>query len=103
MEKTKADAVAEAKAAFEKTQRANMLLVSQFLRLAAFRREEETDPESDESQAIEGALLLLYAGDESAVDAILKLVQGSEERIMSVPGEQLQTSCEYPASYFQRR
>lgn len=94
-EKAKADAVAEAKAEFEKAQRANMLLVSQFLRLAAFRREEETDPESDESQAIEGALLLLYAGDDSAVDAILKLVQGSEDRIMSVPGEQLQTTCEF--------
>ena len=94
-EKAKADAVAEAKADFAKTQRTNMLLVSQFLRLAAFRREEESDPESDESQAIEGALLLLYAGDESAVDAILKLVEGSEDRILSVPGEQLQTTCTF--------
>lgn len=76
-----------------------MLLVSQFLRLAAYRREEEVDSESDESQAIEGALLLLYAGDDSAVDAILKLVEGSEERIMSVPGEQLQTTCEYSSLF----
>lgn len=70
-----------------------MLLVSQFLRLAAFRREDGADPESDESQAIEGALLLLYAGDDSAVDAILKLVQGSEDTILSVAGEPLKTDC----------
>jgi hypothetical protein len=87
-------AVAEAKEGFEKTQRANLLLLSQFLRLAAYRREEAQDPESDESQAIEGVLLAIYTGDEGAVNAMLKLVEGAEEGILSVPGEQLQTTCE---------
>lgn len=92
-QKASADAQADAKANFEKTQRSNLLLVSQFLRLAAYRREEATDPESDESQAIEGVLLAIYTGDDSAVNAMLKLVEGSNDQILSVPGEQLQTTC----------
>lgn len=95
LEKAKADAASEAKASFEKSQRENLLLLSQFLRLAAYRREEAADPESDESQAIEGVLLAIYTGDENAVNAMLKLVEGSSDKILSVPGEQLQTACMY--------
>lgn len=61
--------------------------------MAAYRREEATDPDSDESQAIEGVLLAIYTGDESAVNSMLKLVDGSSDQIWSVPGEQLQTTC----------
>ncbi|KAF4967522.1 hypothetical protein FSARC_4907 [Fusarium sarcochroum] len=92
LEKAKADAVAEAKAEFTKSLHDNLLVLSQFLRLAAYRREEAQDPESDESQAIEGVLLAIYSGDENAVQSMLKLVNGSEDQIFSVPGEQLQTS-----------
>lgn len=69
------------------------MVLSQFLRLAAYRREEAQDPESDESQAIEGVLLAIYSGDESAVQSMLKLVNGSDDQVVSVPGEQLQTPC----------
>ncbi|CVL05710.1 uncharacterized protein FMAN_10583 [Fusarium mangiferae] len=92
LEKAKADAVAEAKAESTKSLHDNLLVLSQFLRLAAYRREEAQDPDSDESQAIEGVLLAIYSGDENAVQSMLKLVNGSEDQIYSVPGEQLQTS-----------
>jgi hypothetical protein len=91
LESAKAEAVAEAKQGFKKELHDNLLVLSQFLRLAAYRREEATDPESDESQAIEGVLLAIYAGDDSAVSSMLKLVEGSDDQIWSVPGEQLQT------------
>jgi hypothetical protein len=68
-------------------------LLSQFLRLAAYRREEGGDAESDESQAIEGILLAIYTGDDSAVETMLKIIQGSSDAPLSVPGEQLQTPC----------
>ncbi|WKT49126.1 hypothetical protein QSH57_014056 [Fusarium oxysporum f. sp. vasinfectum] len=55
-------------------------------------QKEAQDPDSDESQAIEGVLLAIYSGDENAVQSMLKLVNGSEDQIFSVPGEQLQTS-----------
>ena len=94
LEKVKADAVGEATEGHQKSLRENLLLISQFLRLAACRREEASEPDSDESQAIEGVLLAIYAGDEGAVNALLKLVEGSEDHILSVPGEELQTTCE---------
>ncbi|KAM0428648.1 hypothetical protein ACHAPT_007012 [Fusarium lateritium] len=92
LEKAKADAVAEAKEEASKSLNDNLLVLSQFLRLAAYRREEAQDPESDESQAIEGVLLAIYSGDQNAVQSMLKLVNGTEDQIFSVPGEQLQTT-----------
>ncbi|KJZ80213.1 hypothetical protein HIM_00063 [Hirsutella minnesotensis 3608] len=92
LEKVKADAVSEAKQEFNKSLHDNLLVLSQFLRLAAYRREEGQDPDSDESQAIEGVLLAIYSGDENAVASMLKLIEGAEDRILSVPGEQLKTT-----------
>lgn len=95
----KADARAEVKAEFERIQGENLLVVSQFLRLAAYRREESQDPESDESQAIEGVLLAIYAGDQSAVSAMQKLVNGTSDTIASVSALPLSTTCT-AASYW---
>ena len=91
--KAKADAVSDAKVGFQKSIKDNLLVLSQFLRLAAYRREEAAEPESDESQAIEGVLLAIYAGDDTAVASMLKLVEGAEDKVLSVPGEQLETTC----------
>lgn len=93
LEKVKADAASEASVASQKALKDNLLVLSQFLRLAAYRREEAKDPESDESQAIEGVLLAIYSGDDNAVQSMLKLVDGSDDQIVSVPGEQLETTC----------
>jgi hypothetical protein len=95
LEKAKADGASEAETGFQESLKDNLLVLSQFLRLAAYRREEGADAESDESQAIEGVLLAIYAGDDSAVASMLKLVKGADEKVFSVPGEQLQTTCEY--------
>ncbi|RFU78854.1 hypothetical protein TARUN_3421 [Trichoderma arundinaceum] len=92
LEKTKEEALSGAKADFESSLDAKLLVLSQFLRLAAYRREESQEPESDESQAIEGVLLAIYSGDENAVSAMQKLIEGSDDQIVSVPGEQLQTT-----------
>lgn len=97
IEQAKSEAVNEAKKDFGQTQHANLLIISQFLRLAAYRREEAQDPESDESQAIEGVLLAIYAGDDGAVSSMSKLIEGSEEQILSVPGQLLSTTCTYSA------
>ena len=93
VEKAKEDALRDAKQGSDNTTHENLLILSQFLRLAAYRREEAQEPESDESQAIEGVLLAIYSGDDSAVSSMRKLVEGSDEQILSVPGEQLQTTC----------
>ncbi|KAL7959790.1 hypothetical protein V8C34DRAFT_102385 [Trichoderma compactum] len=92
LEKTKEEAISEAKADSESSLKSKLLVLSQFLRLAAYRREESQEPDSDESQAIEGVLLAIYSGDDNAVSAMQKLIEGSDDQIFSVPGEQLQTT-----------
>ncbi|EMR72429.1 hypothetical protein UCREL1_516 [Eutypa lata UCREL1] len=76
----------------KKTLHDSLLVLSQFLRLAAARRSEEADAGLDENMALEGVLLNVYSGDEGAVSTILKLIEGSEEKTQSVSGEELQTS-----------
>lgn len=90
----KEQAAAEAKATLENS----LLTLSQFLRLAAARRAEGEDT-SDEGQALEGVLLHIYTGDESAVEAMLKLVRGSEERTVNTNGETLETTCKQPCPF----
>lgn len=96
-EKEKADLAAEltekAKAEAAASLHGNLLILSQFLRLAAARRAEDADSTSDESMALEGVLLHIYSGDENAVAAMLKLVQGADEPTRSTTGETLQTTC----------
>lgn len=96
-EKAKADTIAEltakAEADANETLRANLLTLSQFLRLAAARRTEDADSSSDENLALEGVLLNIYSGDENAVAAMLKLVQGADEQTRSTTGDVLQTTC----------
>ncbi|PMD56448.1 uncharacterized protein K444DRAFT_645155 [Hyaloscypha bicolor E] len=87
------EAVAAAKSEAEtnalKEQKNNLLLLSQFLKLAAIRRGEDEAAELEESKALEGLLAQVYAGDATAVSAMLNLIQGSSETIVSVMGEAL--------------
>jgi hypothetical protein len=93
LEDAVATAKAEAAAAAEKEQQSSLLLLSQFLRLAAARRAEEADSTLDENQALEGVLLSVYSGDDSAVATMIKLINGSSENTYAVTGEKLQTTC----------
>ncbi len=88
-----AQAQAEAAAAAVKEQHDNMLLLSQFLRLAAARRAEDADSTLDENMALEGVLVEVYAGDENAAAAMIKLINGSDDHTNSISGENLQTTC----------
>ncbi|KAI6091049.1 hypothetical protein F4821DRAFT_210799 [Hypoxylon rubiginosum] len=98
-EKDKAEAVSavknQAAADADKTQHDGLLVLSQFLRLAAARRTEEADSELDENKALEGVLLNIYTGDENAVATMVKLIEGAEEKTYAVTGEELQTTCTY--------
>ena len=73
--------------------RDSLLSLSRFLRAAAARRMLEDEFESEETKAFEGALLLLYGGDESAVDAMEKLINGAEEGVTSTEGAVLNVTC----------
>lgn len=102
-EKEKADIVAEltekADAEAKKSLHDNLLILSQFLRLAAARRAEDVDSSADENMALEGVLLHIYSGDENAVSTMLKLVQGADEQTRSTTGETLQTTCKLHSQF----
>jgi hypothetical protein len=92
----KAEAVSEAK----KGQREALLLISQFLRLAAVRRgDEDADASLEENMALEGVLAKVYTGDQSAVKTMVSLIEGTDERTVSVNSDPLGTTCKRPSSY----
>lgn len=76
-----------------KKEQLSLLLISQFLRLAAVRRSEDQDSEQEESKALEGLLAAVYTGNAQAVSAMTNLVQGSDEVIRGVDGEETSVTC----------
>lgn len=82
----------EAESHLQKQIRSNLLTFSRFLAAAANRRN-LGDESSDEARAFEGALLLVYGGDTSAVNAAEKLINGSSEQVPSVDGTPSGVPC----------
>jgi hypothetical protein len=94
LEKRIAEEKANAVALALKDQQNALLLLSQFLRLAAIRRgDEDADAELDENKALEGVLSKVYEGNQEAVDHMIDLIQGSEKTTFSIHGEALTTTC----------
>ncbi|RDW71435.1 hypothetical protein BP6252_07998 [Coleophoma cylindrospora] len=91
------EAVAAAKAAASadstKALTDGLLILTQFLKLAAIRRtEDEASMEFEENRAIEGILAKVYNGDETGVDFMMKLINGADEPTVSVQDETLSTT-----------
>ncbi|CUS11326.1 unnamed protein product [Tuber aestivum] len=80
LEKAVEEAKAEAQEEMDQAARAKILTVVKFLRLAGHRRNNKSGDE-DEDEAIERVLVLVYGGDQSAIDTCLKLANGSEEPV----------------------
>ena len=75
--------------------REKLLVFSQFLRCAANKRGIEEDADKDENKAFEGVLLLVYGGDEKAVETAVKLMEGSDEQASSIEGVSLPIKCKF--------
>lgn len=85
----------EAQAEAQKESKQAMLILSKFLRLAAARRQEaEGEPLTPERKALEGLLLMVYGGDQGAVQATEKLVKGVDEQVLSTTQEPVEFTCE---------
>ncbi|KAK3706464.1 hypothetical protein LTR37_012674 [Vermiconidia calcicola] len=76
----------DSRTAGEAELRKKLLIFSQFLRAAAAKRTVEEEADSEESRAFEGALLLVYGGDEKAVETAVKLIDGADEQVPSIDG-----------------
>lgn len=93
VDRLKAAIKEEHEAAMKAVLRQKLLTFSQFLRAAAAKRIIEEEADTDESKAFEGALLLVYGGDEKAVEAAINLIEGSDEQVPSVEGLSLPVKC----------
>lgn len=95
LEKLKEVAKAEATSEVQKSVRSRLLTLSRFLRAAAARRQQEGAALSEETQAFEGALLLVYGGDAGAVTCIEKIMDGADDVVPNTEGTPLSVTCAY--------
>lgn len=93
LERVKEEAKKEAEAETRTALRKKLLIFSQFLRAAAAKRVIEEEADTEESKAFEGALLLVYGGDEKAVDAAENVIEGADEAVPSTEGQPLSIKC----------
>lgn len=63
-------------------------VITHFLHAAASKRQSE-EADTDEGRAFEGALLLVYQGNEASLTALKNLVYGTDDKVPDVQGETL--------------
>ncbi|CAK1360995.1 unnamed protein product [Cercospora beticola] len=90
--KLREELAAERENASQNDLRKNLLVFSRFLRAAAAKRAAEVEEDTEENRAFEGALLLVYGGDDSAVDAAVNIIEGAEEQVPSIDGTLTETT-----------
>ena len=94
IEQLQSAAKSEASDSADKNLREKLLILSRFLRAAAARRQID-DENTEESKAFEGVLLLLYGGDTGAVEAAVRLINGTTDRVLSTDGNALDVTCKF--------
>lgn len=99
LEQVKNVAISEASTASKKEGKENLLVLSKFLRAAAAKRQ-GGDETSAENRAFEGALLLIYGGEISAVEAMEKLIAGSDEKVPTVDQVPSEFTCKCQRDVF---
>ena len=95
LEAVRGNVVADATESSTKALREQLLSVTKFLCAAANLRR-DGDAESSESRAFEGVLFHVYGGNQDAVTAMLKLINGADEKVVGVEGETLEFTCGNP-------
>ena len=92
LEKAKGVASEEAKASESEKRKTDLLSLTRVLRVAAAKRQ-SGDEDSAESRALEGILLLVYGGEDEAVEVMEKLFAKSEELVPTIEGTPSQYTC----------
>lgn len=81
--------------------RKKLLVFSQFLRAAAAKRSLDEETDTEENKAFEGVLLLVYGGDDKAVDAAMNLIEGSQETAPGIDTMPTSITCKFTDSVHQ--
>ncbi|EPS27459.1 hypothetical protein PDE_02402 [Penicillium oxalicum 114-2] len=89
LEAVRANAIADATESSARLLREQLLTLTKFLCAAANMRH-SGETESLESRALEGVLFQVYGGNQKAVDSMVKLVEGADEKVIGVEGDALE-------------
>jgi len=84
----KEEAAKHAEKAQSKSLEEGLRVISHFLHAAASKRQSE-DADSEEGRAFEGALLLVYQGNDASLGTLKSLIYGADEKVPDVRGELL--------------
>jgi hypothetical protein len=82
----KEKAVEEAEATKSKAVEEALRVVTHFLHAAASKRQSE-EADTEEGRAFEGALLLVYQGNETSLTTLKSLIDGTDDKIPDIQGE----------------
>lgn len=93
LEAVRNNAIADATEACNKALRQQFYTVTKFLCAAAILRR-DGDAVTTESRAFEGVLFEVYAGNQSAVNSLLKIAEGADEKVNAVEGTTLDFTCQ---------
>lgn len=88
LEAVRNNAIVDATEASKKALRQQFYTVTKFLCAAAILRR-DGDAVTTESRAFEGVLFEVYAGNQSAVNSLLKIAEGADEKVNAVEGTPL--------------
>lgn len=88
IERIKEEAAEAAVQDSEKKVHEALKVVIQFLHAAAYKRTQE-DVDADESRSYEGLLFHIYQGNHTALNALERLIAGSEEKTTEPSGEEI--------------
>ncbi|KAJ5164663.1 uncharacterized protein N7500_006493 [Penicillium coprophilum] len=88
LEAVRQNAIADATEASQKALRQHFYTVTKFLCAAAILRR-DGDAVTTESRAFEGVLFEVYAGNQAAVNSLLKIAEGADEKVNAVEGTTL--------------
>lgn len=91
LEAVRANAVADATETSTHLLNDKLLSVSKFLCAAANLR--RAGDESTEGRAFEAVLYQVYGGGRDAVASMVKLIDGSDEKLQDIEGETLDKTC----------
>lgn len=92
LDAVRGNVVADATESSSKALREQLLTVTRFLCAAANLRH-CGDTESPLSGAFEAVLFQVYAGNQPAVNSLLKLIEGAQEKVSDADGQTLEFTC----------
>jgi hypothetical protein len=94
LEAVRGNAIADATETSKTALRQQLHTLTKFLCGAATLRR-DGDANDTESQAFEGVLFQVYGGSQEAVNSMVKIIDGVDEKIATVEGNLLDFTCEY--------